>query len=553
MKKFFGKFSKKIVLALMLIFALTFSACTYADGPTESSDGVSYIGNIDGFKATYRPQSYPVQDYYSNFSKDIIIELTKIFGQADFEVDLQTEHNAIYGGMNSGDEGYMSYDTYVNSYKIYFLDDIRSSVYLYNQQFNTYNARVSESYNWKWTIGPNNDFDFNQGSPNAYKTYFNGTPDTVENPNVVFNTVNDTAIKLERERFYFGISSEEGYYVGKYAESLQVAILEILLGRTPTEFTYNFATGVISPSASALLPSLQAEYSKYATYIGIAKDTDIPKITNYILYKVIGSQKFNETDTNNYFSRTDYQDIIEQMIWNGVLENYDFSDNNGQNASLGSLYDIFPTNVIKDYEANSFFISSKDGQNFAHIPSGEYQSLVMMPTKDNYLYEMWYFLVSSKVLSVDVSYRYYDSATGNFYQSAPVTVQTQVESNFNESRAQILNVNFYDEENEETLFLTKSFNQNIGNGILKASSSKYMDFQTKQYYKALPSVNGFGSVSVLDETAFISDGSSFFELVFDVHKDPAKPLEDYSFKVGMYSLFFASQSQINEYLLEKAN
>ena len=55
MKKYFSSI-QKILLVFMLIFTLTFSACAYSNGPSESFDGMSYIGNIDGFKATYRPR-----------------------------------------------------------------------------------------------------------------------------------------------------------------------------------------------------------------------------------------------------------------------------------------------------------------------------------------------------------------------------------------------------------------------------------------------------------------------------------------------------------------
>jgi hypothetical protein len=402
------------------------------------------------------------------------------------------------------------------------------------------------SLEWTWTISTASDYNpiNNSNYAKIYGDMFNVPSDAV----TIFQNITNTNYKFERDNLYLN------YYVQKYAQPLQVAILKILLGKTtPTEFAYNYSTGEITPNAETLLSDLKTEYSTYTTYIGIDKDVDIPKITDYLLDKVIGSQKFSDTDSNNYFSREDYKDIINQIIWEDALNEFYFSDENGQNSSLGSIYDTFPTNVIQDYSANSFFISSVEGESFAHIPSGEYQSLVMMPTEDNYLYEIWYFVVADRVLDIDVSYRYYDSTTGTYYQSTAKTVQTQVESTFDEGHAQILSINFYDNNNNETLFKTKNFNQNIGNGILQASTPKLMDYATSDYYKTLNSVNGFGTISVLDETKFVSDNSSFFEMVFDVHKDANNLRADYNFKIGMYGLFFASQSQINDYMLSQIN
>lgn len=559
MKKFFSRYAKRILLAFMLIFALTFSACAYSDGPSESSDGVSYIGNIDGFKATYRPQSYQIEDYYYNFSHDILSELTKIFGQAQLPVNQQTTEidtvRELYDEYVSNPENYqtepLTYKQFEEIYRVYFIDDIRNSIIQYADNDNY--MEVSDTYfanltlKWIWNMNIGTDYSSLPGSSVDYAKIFFETTSSAYRAEMLFNSfLNDSLLKAERENFYFN------YYVGKYAQSLQVAILEILLGRTPTEFTYDITQNTITPSASSLLPSLQSDYEKYTTYVGISREIDIPKITNYILDKVIGAQKFSTTNADNHFSRDDYKEIIEEYLWEDALFEYNFSDSDGQSETLGSLYDIYPTNVIKDYSANSFFISSVDGQNFAHIPSGEYQSIVMMPTKDNYLSEIWYFLVADRILNIDVSYRYYDSAANTYYTSAKKTVKTQIESTFKDSKASILSLSFYDNTNTETLFLTKPFNKQIGNGILNGNP-KYMNYETSKYYKAMPSVNGFGTVSVLDETAFVEDGSSFFEMVFDVHKDSSKPYDDYSFKIGMYGLFFASQSQINDYLLRNMN
>ena len=119
----------------MLIFTLTFSACAYSNGPSESFDGMSYIGNIDGFKATYRPESYPVEDYYSNFSQDIVYSLTDIFGLANLPINTENEIDIVrtsYNNYLSNPANYetepLTYGEYENIYRVYFIDDIRNTM-----------------------------------------------------------------------------------------------------------------------------------------------------------------------------------------------------------------------------------------------------------------------------------------------------------------------------------------------------------------------------------------------------------------------------------------
>lgn len=540
----------KTIFSLAIAFAMVmFAGCTHSD----DTDAGAMIGNIEGMKASYRPVEYPVTDFYENFSKQILVELAKIFGQAEFptnqqdKVDIIQElYDELYGNMDPPAQDYVQFE---QNYRIYFLDDIRSTVYLYSSEDQKYSAYVSTQDKWKWTIGSVNDYEELEDAGLAgifFVEALNNLKLTAAN---AFSLLENENMKAERNNFYLN------YYANKYTKNLQVAILQILLGKTPTQFVYNFDNNTVTPNANDLLEGengLKKQYAKYTTYIGISFEQDIPKITNYILDNVIGSQKYN--NANGHFSREDYKNIIEQVIWNNTLAQFSFSDQNGPNQQLGSIYSTYPALVVKDYSSNSFFISSRDGHAFDHIPSGAYQSIVLMPSQVKYLSEIWFFLVSEKTMNIKYHYRYYDAETDTYYVSSATKVTTTPESQFLEEESPYAGIIFKNSKGQEILYKTQPFNNQIGDGVLAAAGTEKIITQDgAQYFKIIPSANGFGSVAVLNEDKFRQDNSSYFEIVFDVEKDPAKPEEDYSFKVGMYALWFASEQMVLDFLWQQQN
>lgn len=534
----------KIFLCLLLILSVgVLSACTsYSDGPDTDEKGESYIGNIEGFKATYRPESFQFVDYYQNLAKNILTELVETFYLAneenisdDFaERKYQEYLNSLQEGENK-----LSFESYFNEIHIYFVDDIKSSVYL--ADVNSEGKRsyqANQQYRWSWYLGLSDGF-LNY-SPTSTETgyakgYWEMTSGYFSEASPVLSWSFQPDIYQARQEF-------ANYFIEKFTPALQVVILENLLGKTPTVFEVAPSKPhEITPNPTTLLPSLKQEFQLNATYVGI-KPEDKTAITNYVLEKIIGSNKYN----NSYFTKNDYQSIINNL-WETKLANLKLFNESENKELEQSLYDTYPTNLIKDYAGNSFFLSSQTGKQFAHIERANYQSLVFMPTQVNYIYEIWLYLASDRIFDVRVYYRYYDYNTNTYFESTPKIVSTYIEQTFDETNPNnkgVTTFNFY-KDGKETLYVTSPFDANIGNGVLKASTPKTFTPEVFEFYELKPSLNGFGSVAVLNTQKFRDLGQSYFEFVFDVVK--TDPLADYNFKPALSAIWFANDYMIYNY------
>jgi hypothetical protein len=86
------------------------------------------------------------------------------------------------------------------------------------------------------------------------------------------------------------------------------------------------------------------------------------------------------------------------------------------------------------------------------------------------------------------------------------------------------------------LYKTTPFNNDIGDGILKASQEKTMNYELSKYFEP-SSKGGYG----LNHEMFKQDKSSFLEIVFQVPKPVGQENLDYSFKVGILNTLFAPE------------
>ncbi len=538
---------KSVVISLFLMISVFFvSACSYSDKvPTDEEGGTSFIAGIDGFKINYRPDLFEVSDFYYNFSAEILSTLSTVFGNANLD-EFRSEtliveginvipyiHNEYVEYRESllPEDDFDSYKDFEDARRVYFIDDIRNSVFISEQteedaelEDYLYFAKSNMEDNfWNWTLEkesepyPNANLFF--GIVRTRETTAEGALDDI----VRINTIN------QRKSFY----NEQ--FTERFAQALQVAILEILLEKEPTEFSFNFTTNQVMPNPSDLLgdgstSGLKLEYKKYVEYVGISAQA-IEEITNYLLDSVIGESKYN-SEANN-FDRADYKFLIEELIWNGALEQYYFSDEAQEiinNQDLGSIYNVYPAVLVQDFPTYSLFVQSQDSLAFSHIPTGQYRSVVIMPSKTDYLYTLMFYLAANREMNVNLHYRYYDAETDTLFESPVGTVKTYVESKFSYTTSDYVGLLFKDEEGNDSLYKMTKFNNNIGNGILKAETPKKMNFELNQYYEE-SSKGGFG----LNHLKFKEDGSSFFEILFNTNTT-AREL-DHNFKVGIQGVW----------------
>ena len=542
------KILKSITCIILLAVMLFFGGC-FADAG--GGEGASFIGGIQGFKVNYRPKSYNYLDYYKSFAQTTLEELFETFyynanndnsaiAPEREQQYAQTAYEQKYGESVNKD------DSQWQEYVVYYFSDIHYSTKIMTNANDipidpAQNPITSDFYytksniSWKWDTSQNdlhslaNDTKKSSDIIDYYKSE--------DNLNEIVNSTRE----MIRDNL---------------VEPLQVVTLQIVLGKTPTVFDQsNFSTAEnILGSASLVGGNVQAtglmnELVTKGSYVGISQDA-LAKIKEYILTNVIGSQKFSETNPNNYFSRDDYAFILDQ-IWakkqNFHMKNtLDIDDE----TDYGCVFDIYPATALQDFPSNAFFVNSSDNQAFQHIQKAEYQSIVIMPNKQQYLEEIWFYLASDRQMTVNYYTRSFDAKTGLVSVGPVKQVKTNIESEFVYEEASHGTVTFY-KNSEETIVRTEKFNNDIGGGIINTNGKAVaMTYPMSKYFVAVPSLNGFGSVSVLNHQKFAeADGCSFIEIVFDVQKDGDDD-KDYSFKVGMSYYGMPSQSEIVDFLIE---
>ena len=539
-------FLKSSICMLLLLIMLCMGGC-FADSDKNQAN---FIGGIQGFKVNYRPKSYNYLDYYKSFAETTLQELFETFyyNANNDNSALVTEREQKYAQM------------------------------AYNQKYGfNLNASVDkESAQWKeFVVYYFSDIHY---STRVLKNAGGVAIDPEQNPitSDFYYTKSDIAWKWDtsKDDLHALIDSPKqsanitNYYTsGRVGEAkrelvtdlvkpLQVATLQIVLGKTPTVFDQsNFSTAdKILGSATLVGGNVQAtglmnELVTKGSYVGISQDA-LAKIKEYILTNVIGSQKFAETNANNHFSKQDYAFILDQ-IW-AKKQNFHMKNtlNIDDETDYGCVFDIYPATALQDFPSNAFFVNSSDNQAFQHIQKAEYQSIVIMPNKQQYLEEIWFYLASDRQMTVNYYTRSFDAKTGLVSVGPVKQVKTNIESEFVYEEASHGTVTFY-KNSEETIVRTEKFNNDIGGGIINTNGQAVaMTYPMSKYFVAVPSLNGFGSVSVLNHQKFAeADGCSFIEIVFDVQKDGDDD-KDYSFKVGMSYYGMPSQSEIVDFLLE---
>ena len=101
--------------------------------------------------------------------------------------------------------------------------------------------------------------------------------------------------------------------------------------------------------------------------------------------------------------------------------------------------------------------------------------------------------------------------------------------------------------NNSTIIKLSDFNNEIDNNAIKAENEKSMKSSMAHLFTTQDSLNGFGTISVLNPHVFSGqNGSSYLEIVFDVIKD-ADDQNDYDFKVGFFYYGGATKKEIDKF------
>ena len=399
------------------------------------------------------------------------------------------------------------------------------------------------------------------------------------------------------------------------------------------------------------LTSLKEKYYANATYSGLTKtdaDSLVTYILNnvigeevvkndYIQFGPNSSYYNNDTENVNYvengknfYNYRYYVGRVAEMVYsfvydgsdefvytynqNGVNITYDFvkaykSKNDGKHPKedIGKLDEtgnetnfLFrpkTASFLRDYDTDMFFSnadafdifgdSKSEAHSFDNSPMSEYQSVVMMPSKDITLSGIWMQIFSPNpdlAIKVYIRFYAYDKATGvgklftweqdkiDFYQSEPYdmayaeqdckyhkyvpgkgylykTTEKDNKGNLIEGYYTDFEVGvsvedvpeqfveLYDRDDPNALQLDSvkldKFKNTESDPMLKAEGEEVngiveAKLQSTYAYKVIPSKNGFGGVTVLDESKV---DFTFYEMVFDIEKDITHASQNYDYKL----------------------
>lgn len=455
-------------------------------------------------------------------------------------------------------------------------------------------------------------------------------------------------ITLEDAKYYkFAIkvkSSKNPILVDKYIYYYETAkyISYKKEGKTIVVVNESAKTLSCDQAISDYLETLKNSYKSTATYSGLTK-TDADSLITYILNNVIGADvvkndyvQFGPDQTTfvkdgNYYNYRNYVGRVAAMVYdfvydgseefvytynqNGINITYDFvasyTAENGhhpkedvgkldaEGKELGFQFRPKTASFLRDYDTDMFFSNSdafdmfgdsnSEAHSFDNSPMSEYQSVVIMPTKEMTLSGIWMQIFSPNpdlAIKVYIRYYAYDPTTGtgklftweqdeiDFYQSEPYDMAyankdckyhkyvegkgylyktTEKDNNGNKIEGYYTDfevgcsvedvpeqfVELYDRNDPNALQLDAikldKFNNSSSDPKLKAEGSPVNGIVESQLnsayaYKVIPSKNGFGGVTVLDERKV---NFSFYEMVFDIEKDISFASQNYDYKLSV--------------------
>lgn len=399
------------------------------------------------------------------------------------------------------------------------------------------------------------------------------------------------------------------------------------------------------------LTSLKEKYYANATYSGLTKtdaDSLVTYILNnvigeevvkndYIQFGPNSSYYNNDTENVNYvengknfYNYRYYVGRVAEMVYNfvydgsdefvytynqnGINITYDFVEaykakNDGKHPkdAMGELnaegneknflFRPKTASFLRDYDTDMFFSnadafdifgdSKSEAHSFDNSPMSEYQSVVMMPSKDITLSGIWMQIFSPNpdlAIKVYIRFYAYDKATGvgklftweqdkiDFYQSEPYDMAyaeqdckyhkyvpgkgylyktTEKDNSGNLIEGYYTDfevgvsvedvpeqfVELYDRDDPNALQLDSvkldKFKNTESDPMLKAEGEEVngiveAKLQSTYAYKVIPSKNGFGGVTVLDESKV---DFTFYEMVFDIEKDITHASQNYDYKL----------------------
>lgn len=564
----------QIVFVAIVCVTLTGCMGSDPDNPDTDTGGINIAGvkvlrkPLEGYDFDGNvPENEGTTDFYYSLSRNIVRQVFRTYGI--FNTNVDTMYSNVFDMLyqNSGNE---KVGELANEMKngdvdqfLYFYDAIRYQITSVDKASGNYRVTADTSKAWNWSLAV---------SEENYMPFVYAHKGRTQSGNIITNTFSETEFTYNYfNRYYSGATLpgddefvldttdfQTAYVNEDYINGLTYAIYSLVLGLQPNEMSVSYDSGLPvltvegypatadQTSAERALEDVKILFNQLGSYVGLTERNKVA-ITNFVLDEIIGENAQQLTGLYDLY----YDDVVSAIVdYSGTLTTIgQASESTGEGET--TVGESFIASEVVTYPYTSFF-SSFEGDPFQHIDKPyEYQSFVIMPSKETEITDIWLdfkydagkdgdlIYDESKFLDINVSVRWKKG------DGSPVKVLTKfiriydgmysfgAEGSFLEFELDLSEM----EGGFGEVVKVGQFNcpeALIPNPLTQGRVIPINGFtDARRYYKVIES-ESYGGYGVLDESRI---EGSYLEVAFDVVKQPGDTTTNYAFYTAIAGLF----------------
>lgn len=561
----------------------------------EATDGVS----VDCVKVLRRPLSYDFDSnvtdkeggtegskrYYLSFAGDILTYLFGTYGNFNMQSILtspnifdqlyqttQNEKMAELSGNFQGNQDAFLYWYDAIRYRITSVEDWYSQNENGEQEFEGYKIGVDANKGWQWSISSGqNDYlpwiySYGTTTEGGYNYTINKTY------KFDYNTFNHYYTNNIDDYAFRDNNFSEAFINEDYQITLEYAIYSLVLGIQPHNVTVSYGsngTPSVSvegysakdgkTSAQVALEEIKSTFNRLGSYVGLTTKNKTA-IVNYILDNVIGEEIVNSSEYTvsgiNVAVDYHYEEVVSAIVdYCGSLTTIGVASEGEAGGDSTNISDAYIASEIVDYPLLSFFSNNGYGDAFTGQKPYEYQSAVIIPSRETTITDLWLdfkydagndgdeIYDPTKYLDITVSVRW-NKGDGSPVQVTSQTIRvydgpadvgdtSTLEFEFNPDRGQYL----FGEPLVIGKFNTPDALKTTADMLLPGTTERGIVVtgltDARRYYKVLESAT-YGGYGVLDESKF---DCSYLEIAYSVAKTPGDTTTNYAFYTSINQIW----------------
>ena len=562
------------------------------------------------------------KEYYYNFGTDILTYLFRTYGNFNtlntniFQRYYETTNNEKMNELAQNFEVDANKDNY-----LYWYDALRYQITRVTPRYNdknnvgkttdkeedavtdngktieeggtpiivSYDVSADYKNGWNWSLKPYSTsydpFIYANGVQSNVNGYITSNFVTSDLSFEIFKSYYDGNLEggaetpLVTENFssaFIGNNASNPVIKSDYNRALEYAIYNIVLGITPRNMKvaytgengapvvtidgYSATTGAnAKTSAEVAVEDIKSTFNRLGSYVGLTTKNK-KDIVKYILENVIGKQAKSEYTVTGIEKQVNYyyEDVVTAIVdYCGKLTTIGKASE-GDPTTDTKIDDAYIASEVADYPYTTFFSKFGNGDPFKNKKPYEYQSAVIVPSRETTVTDIWLdFKYDSgndgddiydpeKFLDITVSIRWNKGDGSPIHvmqknvriKDGPVDVggESTIEFEFEPARGSYafgepVKIGMFN--TPDALKTTKEKRVIIISGLTDA----------RRYYKVLQSAT-YGGYGVLDNSKF---DCSYLEIAYSVAKIPGDTTTNYAFYTSI-SNFVEDEEEDNSWM-----